>query len=156
MNSIPICFRRAAAGIAIGLALAGCRSMRENRSESLRTTDSLSADGSLWEIAEDTTFAACRFAEIRFTEFYPPDSARGEASPAPRKEIVLRSLDAKNEEAARTVRRTETHIARAAERQQTVCSETPGKDPYRWRYAFYALCLLSVFGAVRWLRRNIR
>ena len=156
MSSIPTCFRRAAAGIAIGLAVAGCRAVRENRSESLRATDSLSVDGSLWEIAEDTTFAACRFAEIRFTEFYPPDSVRGEGPPAPRKEIVLRSLDAKNEETARTVRRAETHLARTTERRQTARSEAPGKDPYRWRYAFYALCLLSALGAVRWLRRNIR
>jgi len=130
--------------------------MRESRSENLRTEDSLAIDHSLSEIAIDTASAVSRFKEIRFTEFYPPDSTLRDGSPSPRKQIVVRTADTKNEEKTRTVHLAETLVAHTAERQQTVREESPGKDPYRWRYAFYTVCLLSAIGTICLIRKAFR
>lgn len=156
MNSTRICFRRMAAGIALGLVLFGCRAVRESRSESLRARDSVAADHSLSEIAIDTAFATCRFKEIRFTEFYPPDSSLRDGPPRPHKQLVVRCTDTKNEKKTQSVRLAETLVTHTAERRQTVEEESPGKDPYRWRYMFYTACLLSLVGTVCLARKIMR
>ena len=156
MTSIRICFRRTTAGIALGLALSGCRAVRESRSENLRTSDSVTADHSLSEIATDTVFTACRFKEIRFTEFYPPDSSLRDGPPSPRKQVVVQWADTKNEKKTQSVRLAETGVTHTVEQQQTVEEKSPGKDPYRWRYMFYTVCLLSLASAVCLARKIIR